>query len=83
MTISCQCSNISFYLLQLFSKSENKDGCLQLFQNDDSDTIEKQACHTMEASKLVEYDLKLTLEKCLLDIFGPSNTMFFFFFTFS
>jgi len=56
---------------QLFSKSDNSDGDLRLFENDFEDTIEKQSCHTMEAAKLVEYDLKHTLEKCLMDIFGP------------
>ena len=68
---------IHLYLfVQLFSKSDNSDGDLRLFENDFEDTIEKQACHTMEAAKLVEYDLKHTLEKCLMDIFGPSKLIY-------
>ena len=53
---------------QLFENSE-KSETHQLFENGD-ESVDKQSCHTLEASKLVEYDMKKTLTDCVEDLFG-------------
>ncbi|XP_076808695.1 phenylalanine--tRNA ligase, mitochondrial-like [Clavelina lepadiformis] len=53
---------------QLFATSDDKTS-LSLFEKGEK-LHEKQACHTMEAAKLVEYNLKKSIESCMLELFG-------------
>nr|XP_009857978.1 phenylalanine--tRNA ligase, mitochondrial [Ciona intestinalis]XP_026689404.1 phenylalanine--tRNA ligase, mitochondrial [Ciona intestinalis] len=54
---------------QLFSKCEGASADLTLFEVGD-ETKDKQSCHTLETSKLLEFNLKQTIEDCIKDIFG-------------
>nr|CAB3244765.1 phenylalanine--tRNA ligase, mitochondrial [Phallusia mammillata] len=54
---------------QLFAKSQDSYNELKIFE-DGSLYTDKQACHTLEASKLVEMNLKQTLEDLVCDLFG-------------
>ncbi|XP_077911789.1 phenylalanine--tRNA ligase, mitochondrial isoform X4 [Halichoerus grypus] len=63
--------------VRLFSKHElfagMKDGeSLQLFEQS-SRSAYKQETHTMEAMKLIEFDLKQTLTKLVIHIFGDAG----------
>uniref|UniRef100_H2ZQD5 Phenylalanine--tRNA ligase, mitochondrial n=1 Tax=Ciona savignyi TaxID=51511 RepID=H2ZQD5_CIOSA len=49
------------YLFQLFSKCEGNTADLTLFENG-QETADKQMCHTLETSKLLEFNLKQTIE---------------------
>lgn len=53
---------------ELFKGADENTADLSLFENG-TETSDKQACHTLEASKLVEFALKQTLENCMEDLF--------------
>lgn len=58
--------------VRLFTKHElfeNADETLTLFENG-NEMPDKQECHTLEASKLVELSLKKALEDCMADLLG-------------
>uniref|UniRef100_H2ZQD4 Phenylalanine--tRNA ligase, mitochondrial n=1 Tax=Ciona savignyi TaxID=51511 RepID=H2ZQD4_CIOSA len=54
---------------QLFSKCEGNTADLTLFENG-QETADKQMCHTLETSKLLEFNLKQTIEDCVKHLFG-------------
>jgi len=54
---------------QLFNKSEVDINELSLFE-DGPCTEDKQGCHTMEAAKLVELNLKQSILNCVHELFG-------------
>jgi len=62
---TCNLRRITFQLFSSLPESEAYD----IFEDGD-ESRDKQDCHTLEASKLVEHDLKKTLIKCMQDIFG-------------
>ncbi|XP_063779155.1 phenylalanine--tRNA ligase, mitochondrial isoform X1 [Pseudophryne corroboree] len=53
---------------ELFAEVDNRDGC-QLFEQG-FHTPKKQETHTLEAMKLVEFQLKHTLSKLITHLFG-------------
>lgn len=58
--------------VRLFTKHElfeNADEKLSLFESG-QEMPDKQECHTLEASKLVEFSLKKALEDCMADLLG-------------
>ncbi|XP_071340454.1 phenylalanine--tRNA ligase, mitochondrial isoform X2 [Trachinotus anak] len=55
---------------ELFSKVQNGEE-LSLFEGGGRRTPQKQETHTLEAVKLVEFDLKLTLTRLVTHLFGP------------
>ena len=50
---------------------------LEMFENADEDTEEKQKFHTLEASKFVEHHLKEILTKLIEDLFGKGMIGYF------
>ena len=58
---------------ELFKSNDGKDSELALFETDPSlreETSEKQAPHTMDAVKMMEFNLKETLIKLMKELFG-------------
>ncbi|CAL8323408.1 unnamed protein product [Boreogadus saida] len=54
---------------ELFSRVENGED-LSLFEAGGRRTAQKQQCHTLEAVKLVEHNLKSTLTRLVTSLFG-------------
>ncbi|XP_056440476.1 phenylalanine--tRNA ligase, mitochondrial isoform X2 [Gadus chalcogrammus] len=54
---------------ELFSRVENGED-LSLFEAGGRRTAQKQQCHTLEAVKLVEHNLKSTLKRLVTSLFG-------------
>lgn len=63
-------------LFQLFSSIKDGEG-LQLFEQGHR-TAHKQECHTMEAVRLVEFNLKQVLTKLMTHIFGDGRFLHLF-----
>lgn len=55
---------------QLFNSVKTNNGSLQLFEENRVDSDEKQGCHTLEAVKIVEHQLKTALLGVAEDLFG-------------
>ena len=58
---------------ELFKNNGSEDSKLMLFETDPSlreEMSEKQAPHTMDAMKMMEFNLKETLIKLMKELFG-------------
>ena len=60
------------FIPQLFSRVENGED-LSLFEAGGRRTAQKQQCHTLEAVKLVEHNLKSTLTRLVTSLFGKGE----------
>lgn len=60
--------------VRIYSKHELlKESELEIFEHNGEETVEKQREHTMDASKVLEVDLRSTLERLIKDIFGSET----------
>lgn len=57
---------------EVFQNVNSPDG-LKLFAHRETDTNEKQGCHTLESVKIMEHELKTTLMGLAQALFGPDT----------
>lgn len=61
--------------LQEIFRNVNNSESLKLFEHRGTETAEKQGCHTLEAVKIMEQELKSTLTGLVKAIFGKGTAM--------